>query len=84
MTPWEILKDMGWFENRRVDTTLVRKHLTEMGYSWFPKVEAILSEFGGLKSEKLHFEAIRAEMQVDPSWILVDYANRLNKSKLCI
>lgn len=84
MTPWEILKDMGWFENRRIDTTHVKEYLTEKGYSWFPKVEAAFSEFGGLSSEKLHFDAIRAEMQVDPSWILNDYANRLNRSKLCI
>lgn len=46
MTPLEILKDMGWFENRRIDTSLVKEYLTEKGYSWFPKVEAILSELG--------------------------------------
>lgn len=84
MTYLEILKDMGWFENRRVDTALIKRYLTEKGYSWFPKVEAILCEFGGLNSEKLHFDAIRAEKQVDSSWILDEYANRLNNNQLCI
>lgn len=76
MTPREILEDMGWSDNRRFDVTIIKKHLIEKGYSWFPKVEAFFFEFGELKSEKLHFDAIHAEMGVDSSWILKDYASR--------
>lgn len=84
MTELEILKDIGWFENRRTNITYMKEYLTKKGYSWFPKVDDFFSEFGGLKSEKLHFDPIEAEKGVDSSWILSDYANRLNKTELCI
>lgn len=62
----------------------MRHYLTEKGYSWFPKVEDFFGEFGGLGSEKIHFDAIRAEKGVDPAWILDDYASRPSTTELCI
>jgi hypothetical protein len=42
------LKDAGWFEGRRIDTSSIEKHYKDYGFELYPKVLKFLEEFGML------------------------------------
>jgi SUKH-3 immunity protein len=48
-----ILKDMGWFPERKVDPSLWISSMQQVGYSGFDKAGKILENLGGLHSGKV-------------------------------
>ncbi|HWT73915.1 MAG TPA: SUKH-3 domain-containing protein [Mobilitalea sp.] len=45
---YEILKEAGWYEGRRIDTSFIEKHYNKYGFELFPAVLHFLEEFGML------------------------------------
>lgn len=79
-----ILNELNWIPNRKVDVLFLKEYLTQNGYFWSEKVNSFLEEFAWLKTKELHFDAVKAEKDIDPLWIQNEYAGRLNKTDLCI
>lgn len=79
-----ILEKLEWTPNRKIDVSSIKSCLIEKGYSWSEKVNIFLEEFGFLKTDQMHFDVLKTERDIDSSWILKDYSNRLNNVELCI
>src|SRR5687768_5120011 len=48
-----ILRDIGWFPERKVDPSLWIDHLHDAGYKVFDAAKDIFEELGGLHSQKV-------------------------------
>ena len=44
----DILEAAGWYEGRKIDTSIIEKHYQEYGFQLFPEVLKFLEEFGML------------------------------------
>lgn len=47
----QVMREMGWFPGRRVDTTRWREHFTSVGLPPTEAAERFLGEYGGLVRE---------------------------------
>ncbi|WP_084708867.1 SUKH-3 domain-containing protein [Hymenobacter norwichensis] len=87
-----VLTTAGWHPGRRVITLGYRLALAVEGYPWFAAVEQFLQAFGGLQvscteagsNDTFHFHARKAAGDVDSSWVLQNYAQRLGNPTLCV
>jgi hypothetical protein len=79
-----ILKKLEWTPNRKINIDPIKNHLIDKGYFWFEKVNVFLEEFVFLKTEQMHFDVLKAERDIDSSWILKEYSQRLENVELCI
>lgn len=86
-----ILIESGWTSNRSIDITQYLNIAVSEGYSVCDEVQRFLRKFGGLRlrfdrngiEELLHFDAGRAMLDMDSSWIKKDYSVRLQTNDLC-
>ena len=86
-----LLSKSGWRNGRKTSATKYKELALREGYHWFDAVDKFLSEFGGLqmyfhvkdKKDLLHFDAIKAMLDIDPLWIKEDYYSRLGNKNLC-
>ena len=84
MIKTEILEELGWYINRKVDLKDVRKHILAKGYSWSNIIELFLIQFAFLEHSKVHFNVFKAENDIDPSWIQKVYSNKIGKTEFCV
>ena len=66
-TTW-LLHTCGWRVGRRVDIASWITDVVNVGYSTFPYLEAILTEFGGLSGQFHHGERIHVEQEQHSVW----------------
>lgn len=61
----ELLRESGWYENRRVDTKNYQAYLESRGYVVHSCVSEFLKEFGGLRIVFWHTNGVDDELNFD-------------------
>lgn len=88
-----MLLESGWSPGRKIDIAKYRDLTLTEGYKWFDSAQNFLSEFGDLKiiffrengdKDSLHFEAMKAMADIDPTWLKEDYFFRVGNKDLCV